>query len=238
MFPSIMIRMLSVLVGAGCLMAAGISDVQAANVRLGNVVSGTVINKDVQSMRERKFDTLVEQETDFSCGAASLATLLRYAYNQPEITEEDVLEGMLEVADPDVVMERGFSLLDLKNYVDRLGYRGRGYEVDTETLDEVAIPVIVLLDIDGYKHFVVMKKASDDRVYVGDPALGNRVMERDEFLAAWNNIIFAVVGEGFDTQTPLLDPDQPLTARRLTDVFAPVPEQDLLDFGFRHADFF
>ncbi|WP_208858091.1 C39 family peptidase [Halomonas aestuarii] len=213
-------------------------EAQAASVRLGNVMSGTVIQKDVQSIRERRFENLVEQHTDFSCGAASLATILKYAYRQPSITEEAVLAGMLEVSDPEVVRERGFSLLDLKNYVGTLGYRGRGYEVAPDTLEEVSIPVIVLLDLEGYKHFVVMKKASGDRVYVGDPALGNRVMTRDEFMASWNSIIFAIVGEGFDRNTALLDPRQPLTAHRMQDVFAPVPRQKLLDFGFRHADLF
>ena len=213
-------------------------DAQAATVRLGNLVPGTVVQKEVQSIRERRYENLVEQRTDFSCGAASLATILKYAYQQPEVTEETVLAGMLEVSDPQVVLERGFSLLDLKNYVETLGYRGRGYEVAPDTLDEVSIPVIVLLDLQGYKHFVVMKKASGDRIYVGDPALGNRVMERDDFMAAWNNIIFAVVGEGFDRETVLLSPRQPLTAHRLQDVFSPVPRQKLLDFGFRHADLF
>lgn len=213
-------------------------DAQAASVRLGNVMSGTVIQKDVQSIRERRFENLIEQRTDFSCGAASLATILKHAYGQPSVTEESVLTGMLQVSDPEVVRERGFSLLDLKNYVETLGYRGRGYEVAPDTLDEVSIPVIVLLDLEGYKHFVVMKKASGDRVYVGDPALGNRVMARDEFMASWNSIIFAIVGEGFDRNTALLDPRQPLTAHRMQDIFAPVPRQKLLDFGFRHADLF
>ncbi|WP_163558648.1 C39 family peptidase [Halomonas sp. NO4] len=213
-------------------------DAQAASMRLGNVMSGTVVEKDVQSIRERRYENLVEQNTDFSCGAASLATILKYAYQRPSVTEESVLAGMLEVADPEMVRQQGFSLLDLKNYVETLGYRGRGYEVTPETLEEVSIPVIVLLDLDGYKHFVVMKKASGDRVYVGDPALGNRVMDRDEFMEAWNSIIFAVVGDGFDRSTVLLEPRQPLTAHRMQDVFSPVPRQKLLDFGFRHAELF
>ncbi|MBB3188828.1 C39 family peptidase [Halomonas cerina] len=216
---------------------AGI-EAQAATVRLGNIVTGTLLQKDIQSIRERRFEHLVEQHTDFSCGAASLATLLKYAYPHPGMTEESVLAGLLEVADPAVVQERGFSLLDLKQYVETLGYRGRGYEVAPDSLEAISIPVIVLLDLDGYKHFVVLKKAQGDRVYVGDPALGNRIMDREAFLDAWNRIIFAVVGPGFDRQTALLDPRPPLTAHRLHDVVAPVPRQALLDFGFRHADLF
>ncbi|MGL6215199.1 C39 family peptidase [Billgrantia desiderata] len=211
---------------------------QAAPVQFAGVVPGTVVTKEVQSIRERRFENLVEQETDFSCGAASLATILKYAYGWTDVTEETVLAGLMEVADPERVRQLGFSLLDLNNYVQSIGLRGRGYEIGPESLDEVSIPVIVLLDLDGYEHFVVMKKARGDRVYIGDPALGNKVMDRDDFLASWNNIIFAVVGDGFDTSTVLLDPAQPLTARRMTDVFSPVPEQQLLDFGFKHSEVF
>lgn len=211
---------------------------QAAAIRLGNIVPGTLLTKDIQSIRERRYEHLIEQQTDFSCGAAALGTLLKYAYGRSEVTENQVLAGMLEIADPTVVQAQGFSLLDLKNYVETLGLRGRGYQISPATLEEVAIPVIVLLDLEGYKHFVIMKKTRGDRIYIGDPALGNRVMNREEFIASWNNIIFAVVGGGFDSATVLLNPDQPLTARRLTDVFAPVPEQQLLDFGFRHAELF
>ncbi|MCE8036262.1 C39 family peptidase [Halomonas sp. MCCC 1A11062] len=214
------------------------SQVQAAPVQFAGVVPGTVVTKEVQSIRERRFENLVEQKTDFSCGAASLATILKYAYGWTDVTEETVLAGLMEVADPERVRNLGFSLLDLNNYVQSIGLRGRGYEIGPESLEEVSIPVIVLLNLDGYEHFVVMKKARGDRVYIGDPALGNKVMDRDDFLASWNDIIFAVVGDGFDTSTVLLDPAQPLTARRMTDVFSPVPEQQLLDFGFKHSEVF
>ncbi|WP_447043915.1 C39 family peptidase [Vreelandella sp. H-I2] len=211
---------------------------EASPIRLGNVVPGTLVTKEVQSIRELRFENLIAQETDFSCGAASLATILKYAYGWSDVTEVDVLEGMFAVSDPDVAQRMGFSLLDLRNYVESIGMRARGYEIEEDALDAVSIPVIVLLNLAGYQHFVVMKKVVGDRVYIGDPSLGNTIMPRSDFMEAWNNIIFAVIGEDFDTHTVLLDPSQPLTAHRLTDVFSPVPKQQLLDFGFRHAEVF
>lgn len=211
---------------------------EASPIRLGNVVPGTLVTKEVQSIRELRFENLIAQETDFSCGAASLATILKYAYGWSDVTEVDVLEGMFAVSDPELAQRMGFSLLDLRNYVESIGMRARGYEIEEDALDAVSIPVIVLLDLAGYQHFVVMKKVVGDRVYIGDPSLGNTIMPRSDFMEAWNNIIFAVIGEDFDTHTVLLDPSQPLTAHRLTDVFSPVPKQQLLDFGFRHAEVF
>ncbi|KPQ25822.1 MAG: putative double-glycine peptidase [Halomonas sp. HL-48] len=228
----------SLLVAVSAALSVGGNSAEAATIRLGNVVPGTTVTKEVQSISERRFENLIPQETDFSCGAASLATILKYAYGRSDVTEVNVLEGMFEVADAEVAQRMGFSLLDLRNYVESIGMRARGYEIDDASLDSVSIPVIVLLDLDGYQHFVVMKKVVGDRVYIGDPALGNKVMERSEFVEAWNDVIFAVIGENFDTHTVLLNPSQPLTARRLTDVFSPVPKQQLLDFGFRHAEVF
>lgn len=231
-----MVSFLGISLAAGLFAFASVSE--AASIRLGNIVPGTSVTKEVQSIQERKFENLVAQETDFSCAAASLATILKYAYGRSDLTEEKILKGMFKIADADQAKKMGFSLLDINNYVETIGMRGRGYKIDEPALDTVSIPVIVLLDLEGYQHFVVMKKVSGDRVYIGDPALGNKVMKRSEFVDAWNSIIFAVVGENFDTHTVLLDPDQPLTARRLADVFSPVPQQRLLDFGFRHAEVF
>ncbi|PZP58799.1 MAG: peptidase C39 [Azospira oryzae] len=210
-----------------------------ADIRFGNVLpGGGPVQKSVLSMREARYVHLVEQHTDFSCGAAALATILNYAYGK-NLTEFEVIQEMLEVSDPETVREKGFSLLDMKRYVETLGMRGRGYEVAPDTLERIKIPVIVLLDIKGYKHFVVLKKAAGNRAYLGDPALGNRVMEKEEFLRSWNGIVFAVIGQGFIRDTVLINPPEPLTAKRLREVHATtLTNAQLLEFGFRHADLF
>lgn len=194
-------------------------------------------NKSISSMRESRFTDLVEQKYDFSCGAAAVTTILRYAYNQ-DVTELDVLEGLAKVSDEDVVREKGFSLLDLRRYVDSLGMRGRGYEIPAEMLPRVNIPAIVLLNIRGYQHFVVFKRLIDDEVYIGDPALGNRIMSKDEFIAAWNGSIFVIIGKNFDRYTVLRQPAEALTARKFLHGMAPVTNSELMDFGFTNADLF
>lgn len=170
-------------------------------------------------------------------GAAALATILNYAYNF-SFTESEVIEGMLKVSDPQQVQSKGFSLLDIKNYVETLGLRGRGYSVNPEILDRIKIPTIALLDIRGYKHFVVLKKTTQDKVYIADPALGNRVMDRQDFIDGWNKVTFAVIGEGFDRDSILLRPKQPLTARSTVDPFRPLSDAELLDFGFYRSELF
>jgi hypothetical protein len=186
-------------------------------------------------MRDLKFVDMVPQRTDFSCGAAALATILNYAYNRT-LTEDQVIEGLLAVSNQELVRKQGFSLLDIKNYIQSIGMRGRGYNVQQTTLDKINIPTIVLLDYKGYKHFVVLKKTAGEKVYISDPALGNKVMTRTEFNASWNGIVFAVIGQGFDRESVLLKPKDGFTARSLVDNFHPLSDAELFDYGFVRSD--
>ncbi|WP_083330815.1 C39 family peptidase [Halofilum ochraceum] len=204
----------------------------------GNLPVGDLADKEVESMRERKYAQLVEQQTDFSCGAAALATILRYAYDRNGATEKRILKGLFQVADREKVRKQGFSLLDLKNFVEGIGMRGRGYRVAADTLGDIKIPTIALVDIEGYRHFVVVRQVEGERVFVGDPALGNRTMALEDFVDAWNGIVFAVIGPGFDEDTALLKPRRTLSARRLHDIYAPVPEAQTIGFGIRHTEIF
>lgn len=198
---------------------------------------GGLVFKPVMSMRERRFASLVQQKTDFSCGAAAMATLLNEAYGR-RFSEEDVIQGMLAGADPQQVRSMGFSMLDMKRYAQELGLRARGYRLQPQQLTEVKVPAIVLMDIRGYRHFVVMQTSNDDWVYVGDPVLGHRKMTLEEFARGWNGIVFALIGPGYDRQNALLTPPEPLTARHRLDQFAPVKDAELMEFGFLQSDFF
>lgn len=222
--------------GLSCLFAQSLG---AAEIRFGSMVPGAgVIRKPVTSMREQRFVNLVPQQTDFSCGAAAVATILKYAYSRP-VGEREVLEGMLEIADRATVLSKGFSLLDMKAYVESVGMQGIGFRIKPENLYRIKIPTIVLLDIKGYKHFVVLKKAKVDRVYLADPALGNNIMPIDKFIASWNGIIFAMVTkEGYDENTVLAQASEPLSVRTLLKQRAPILRADVLDFGMIHADLF
>ena len=209
----------------------------AGNIGFTGVVPGaSVVNKQVESIRELRYANVIEQQTDFSCGAAALATLLKHAYGM-DVDEAFVLSGMMMVADTEVVRQRGFSLLDIKRYVEALGMRGRGYKVGMAGVGHIKIPTIVLLDIKGYRHFVVLKTIARGNAYIADPALGNKVIPLDVFAQNWNGIAFAVIGTGFDRNTVLRIPHDPPTVRRFG-LAAPLTDSELLEYGFTHADLF
>ena len=207
-------------------------------VWLAPVTSGLdVVDKRVVSFQERKFREIVRQRTDFSCGAAAVATIFNYAYGR-RTNETQILVNMLRVADQRVVRTRGFSLLDIKRYVEAIGMRGEGYQVPFESLYELRVPVIVLLDTRGYRHFVVLRKARDGYVQLADPALGNRIMWREDFEAGWNGIVFAILAQPYDEKNILANPPEPLSARRLYALNSPVFDATVYDFGLGPATSF
>jgi len=221
-------------------LTSGWATVSAVGIRMGNILpTGEVYHANIISMREARYRNVVQQQTDFSCGAAALATLLRYAYGM-QVDEQTVLAGMLVKSNPLVVQKQGFSLLDLKNYVQQLGMRARGYRVSEQRLRSLRVPAIVLVDIKGYKHFVVLKRVLGDRVYLADPALGNKIMSLEKFKEAWpSRALFIVIGSGFRRNTVLLQARGGPSARRLlASQMGPITDVELLDFGFSHADLF
>jgi uncharacterized protein len=212
---------------------------QAGDVRFGGVLpNGGLYVHPVESMQEARFRNLVRQHTDYSCGAAALATVLRYAYHL-DVDEAVVIQGMLGVSDEALVKQRGFSLLDIKHYVEALGMRGRGYRIDEARLRSLRVPGLVLMDVRGFRHFVVLKQVHGGTVELADPMLGNRSVPIPEFLQAWpSRAVFVVVGNDFDRRTVLLQPTEKASARALYARQGPVTDAELLDFGFTSADLF
>ena len=145
----------------------------------------------VVSYRDIPFRTVVRQRYDFSCGSAALATLLRYHYDR-DVGEEQVFRAMYAAGDQDAIRRVGFSLLDMKQFLEANGYQADGFRLGLADLAEMNKPAIVMINTAGYKHFVVFKGTNDGRVLIGDPALGLKIYTRDEFTAMWNGVAFVV----------------------------------------------
>lgn len=143
----------------------------------------------VTSLLEIRRDKVVIQEWDLSCGAAALTTLLQYQHGE-HLTEKEVAMSLMKreeyIANPQLVQLReGFSLLDLKRYVDARGYQGNGFgKLQLKDLASRA-PLIVPIKTNGYNHFVIYRGMLGNRVLLADPAWGNRTMLVDEFLESW-----------------------------------------------------
>jgi predicted double-glycine peptidase len=145
----------------------------------------------VTSLKELKFRRTVQQQYDFSCGSAALATLLTYHY-EDRVPEAEIFMAMYNAGDKAKIRREGFSLLDMKNYLQRRGYESDGFKISLDKVRQVGVPALVLITNHGYKHFVVLKGVTANSVLLGDPALGAKVMTRKEFEASWNGLVFLV----------------------------------------------
>lgn len=146
----------------------------------------------VKSIRELKYRAVVRQQFDFSCGSAAVATLLTYHYRAP-VTEQDVFLAMYEKGDRETIHREGFSLFDMKQYLDDRGYEADGIYAGLDDLARVGVPAIVLVNLNGYNHFVVIKGVNNGEVMVGDPAAGLKLYRKAEFEKIWTNGILFVV---------------------------------------------
>ena len=146
----------------------------------------------VKSIRELKYRAVVRQQFDFSCGSAAVATLLTYHYRFP-VSEQEVFLAMYEKGDRATIHREGFSLLDMKQYLDDRGYQADGIYAGLDDLARVGVPAIVLVNLNGYNHFVVIKGVNNGEVMVGDPAAGLKLYRKAEFEKIWTNGIMFVV---------------------------------------------
>lgn len=168
----------------------------------------------VTSLLELRQQNVVIQAWDLSCGAAALATLLRYQYGD-NVTEKAVATALVQrpeyISHPELVQIReGFSLLDLKRYVDGRGYQGIGFgQLNLADLLSQA-PVLIPIRTSGYNHFVVFRGLGGNRILLADPAWGNRTMTVEQFERAWieypqvGRVSFMVNSENFNASTPRL----------------------------------
>lgn len=161
---------------------------------LGFADAGGSYTVRVTTWKERQLQRVIRQQYDFSCGSAALATLLTHHYGRP-VGEADVFRDMWAQGDQDRIRQQGFSLLDMRNYLERRGLRANAFRAPVEKLMQARVPAIVLITTRGIAHFVVLKGLRPDAAVVADPFVGTRVMDRDEFEAAWNGVVFVILDE-------------------------------------------
>ena len=179
--------------GAIALSTIGLS----AQIGIGG--AGLRTDLPLRSMKALRDENVVKQRFDFSCGAAALATMLRYGFGD-DVNERQVLVGLFDGLSDDEKREAertGFSLLDLQRVARARGYAAEGFRLEPGQLTLLGGPVIVFIEPRGYKHFAVLRAVRGDRVYLADPSRGNIRMPVHAFLDSWvqndgKGIIFAV----------------------------------------------
>jgi len=178
---------------------AGVCHAQAPAPRIElPSMGGGDYSMPVTSIKQARQASTLLQQYDFSCGSAAIATLLTYQYGYP-ITERAVFDEMYAHGNQAKIRREGFSLLDMKNFLAAHGFDADGFNQSLDKLNEARIPAIVLINQHGYHHFVVVKGVQADRVLIGDPANGTRVMSRAAFESSWESHLLFVIHNRMDT---------------------------------------
>ncbi|MCG5526043.1 C39 family peptidase [Ectothiorhodospira haloalkaliphila] len=129
----------------------------------------------VRSWKEIRDEGLVKQRFDYSCGAASLATLL--GYHGVETSELEVIDR--------IGIKAEFSFADLARVAEEFGFRAIGISIDYAALKQLRRPVIVYLNPWDEGHFSVLKGIDAHGVLLADPSWGNARLRRSRFERFW-----------------------------------------------------
>jgi predicted double-glycine peptidase len=173
---------------AGLLASAPLA---AASVALSGSQGGSY-SLHMTSLKEIRYRNTIRQRYDFSCGSAAVATLLTYQYGYP-VNEQKAFLQMYTHGNQPKINREGFSLLDIKRFLQANGFEADGFRVSLDRLRDEGIPAIALINERGYHHFVVIKGLRAGRVLLGDPARGTRSLPRAQFEAAWKNGLVFVI---------------------------------------------
>ncbi|MBC7006787.1 C39 family peptidase [Photobacterium sp. BZF1] len=148
-------------------------------------------NVKVKSYQEQLFGDVFRQQYDFSCGSAAVASLLTYHYDI-ESQENTIFEFMFEHGNKEQIEKQGFSMLDMKNYMNSVGLDANGYNIPLEKFHDLRIPAITIVNFDGYMHFVVIKGMNQENVILGDPSRGTLLIPIKDFKQVYKGTVLLV----------------------------------------------
>jgi len=131
----------------------------------------------VKSWKALRDERIIKQDLDYSCGAASLATLLTAHYGV-SVSEEELLQAM-DKGDARASFE------DMGRALARFGFKAQGFAANWEQLVKLRVPVVVYLKHRKDDHFSVLRGIDENTVWLADPGLGNRTYSKAQFLAMW-----------------------------------------------------
>ncbi len=128
---------------------------------------------------------LIVQTTPTDCGPAALATLLHYYLGIPTSEAEMV---RLTGATPAI----GTTLLGLQKAAEAKDCAADSFRMTYQTLQKqlstFSAPVIVNL-VNAEPHFALVLEAGEEFVFLADPAFGNVVLRKKEFLRYWTSAV-------------------------------------------------
>jgi len=186
-------NILLIVFGAQLAFSDNTIDSQEYFVPIGPFSSGLQVRVRAEdSLRHRN---ITIQKYDYSCGSAALTTILNLNF-ELNLNEAEVIEGLITFGETEkIIRGRRFSLLDMKRYLEVLGIDGAGYKATINDVYDIPFPAVISIDIEEFKHFVVLMGVEDDHVIIADPAFGHMSVTIPKFDKVWTNKIFFTLND-------------------------------------------
>ncbi len=167
-----------------------------------------LFQKTVQNWKSIQHKNIVMQRREYTCGAAVLATMIRY-YWKENISEHKLLRDLDEMLSQEDIADRlvnGLTITDLRQLAVRNGFLATIGRLSFKQLTESKIPLIVAIKTNEYMHFVIFREFDGQWVYLADPARGNIRIPAAQFTQEWQkNTVLVVIKKGGQP-----DPSSPL----------------------------
>jgi len=160
--------------------------------------TGSPPYRPVTSFMSLRYEVTVRQAFDFSCGGATVATLMTHHLGYPttEVQVLDELRGRYPDTDWESLQKRGFSLEDLIWVVHRFNLEAQAAKIDPNELENLDGPVIVHLNKGTFEHFTVLRTRKGGRTFLSDPIEGAVVMSNAEFDNIYTGSALAIWEKG------------------------------------------
>ena len=138
--------------------------------------------------------TFVKQHSQYYCGLACLASLVKYYGG--ETTQDKLRETSGTTLN-------GTSLLGLYQAAQKLGFKVTGFEAEVKNLKELDVPVILHIIKDKtLEHFVICYGYKNGKFTIGDPGWGITYYNEEELKAVWKSkaLLKLTPGKNFTTK--------------------------------------
>ena len=171
----------------------------------------------VWSYKALREENIVMQRLDYSCGAAALATVVRYYWGD-DVAEIKFIDAILRQRTPEEAKDRianGLTMTDLRDGATALGYQAMMGERTYRQMTELKVPVIIRIKHRDQEHFVVFRGVVGDRVFLADPIRGNVRQSFESFMREWTDGVVLVVAKPDVVELPknsplLIQPHSPV----------------------------
>ncbi len=179
-----------------------------------SLVKGSGDLPTLKTWQAMKREGVVAQGLDYSCGSASIATILNYYFGdnwREGVIIYDMTARLTEDETKDRIKE-GFSMLDMKETLIRLGYQAMGVKLSLEQAKRLSGPVVILLRKDGINHFVVLRGIRYGEAYIADPSMGKYRLLLADLQRYWQGeaLVIGRPGSGLPKQSELAIKDYEL----------------------------